>query len=253
MSTTVIASRHGVSLFLLPAAGPSLDQRAVSAVLERHGLDLIEGSDLERAHEFVAAEGLEHAAAAALAEDLRDIGLSARVVNRTQLTGSSRVGNAMAAQMMIGMAGLMTMGLATQVEHNNIGPEWFFLIPMLGGALLLLLAIINGIALNMRGGYGLRVAGAIEAPTPLRALTDQLAALETQLPSHMTGPLLAQANKLMAHARADPNGEAAAELALLMEELRSDVDVQAAEEARELREEVGRARRALAETQKRRT
>ncbi|MFT5684169.1 MAG: hypothetical protein ACI8RZ_005110, partial [Myxococcota bacterium] len=87
MPTTVIASRHGSTLALLPAASPPLDREKVRQVLSKHGLTLIDGSDLSLANEFIAAEDLDPAASARLADDLRALGLTVRVVNRTGLTG----------------------------------------------------------------------------------------------------------------------------------------------------------------------
>jgi hypothetical protein len=241
MSTTVIASRHGFTLQLLPAAGPALDLEGLRRVLARHGLGLIEGSDLARANEFIAAQDLEPAHASRLAEDLRELGLTVRVVNRTGLTGSNRVGIAAAGQFVLGMGALL-VGLAgwTGLVEGN---------PWLGGALLGagVVAAFNALTLQLAGGSALRVAGAPGETVPL--LTDQLSDLSEHLPSHLVAPLLERARRLEEHARRDPEGQAALELQGLVEELQGLQDEEAAAEARELRQELARAKRAMRETQ----
>lgn len=244
MSTTVIASRHGTRLFLLPAASRALDVEAVRVVLERHGQTLLEGSELASTNEIIAAQGLDPEAASRLAEDLRGIGLTVRVVNRTGLTGSQRVGNALAVQMMFGMTGLLALlGGYTGLHEGSA---------ILGAALLALgvaaigLALLNAIILQRHGGARLRLAGTQRAAGPL-GLTDQLADLTAHLPDHLLAPILARARKLEAHARRDPDGEAARELEALLGELRDSADLDAADEARSLAEEVRRAQRAVRE------
>ena len=151
--------------------------------------------------------------------------------------------------MMVGMVGVLSIALATQIAQP--GPDgWEVAVPLLTGMALILLAFINVITLNLRSGLALRVAGVIAPTSPHRQLVDQLSFLQSQLPGEMAAPLVARAERLVEHARTDPHGKAAAELATLVEELRSDVDDRAAEEAKELREEVARARRAIQETRR---
>jgi hypothetical protein len=244
MTTTVVASRHGLSLTLLPAAGPTLDREALRRVFARHGLSLIDGADLASANEFIAAEGLEPAAAVRLVDDLRAIGLTARVVNRTGLTGSRRVGNAIVAQFAIGMAGFIALsaGSVGIVEGNPT----IAVIMLVLGALLMLAAAFNAFTLQRRGGYSLHVAGTAAGPL---LLTEQLSQLADQLPSHLADPMIARAEKLQAHAQKDPDGPAAQELQSLLDEFRTIEAQAAADEARALREELARARQALRETQ----
>lgn len=243
MSTTVVASRHGSSLALMPVAGPPLDQLALRDVLARHGLELVGGSDLLTAHEFIAAEGLDPADAAALADDLRAAGFSARVVNRVELTTSRRVANAMAFQMVGGMVGLLAT--VTGLERLAPGTGGYVLAGL--GALVMAVAALNGLSLARHGGSGLRVAGVARGSSPTRQLTDQLSHLEQVLPSHLSAPLLARARTLKRQALAQPEGRAARELQELLDELRGEADEQAAAELRELRAELARARSARRE------
>jgi len=248
MSTTVIASRHGPGLFLLPAASAALDTEALRGVLARHGQTLVGGSDLASANEIIAAEGLDPLAASRLAEDLRALGLTVRVVNRTALTGSSRVGNALAMQMFIAMASVTALAAGgTGLTEGN---------PIIGGVVLALgivaalLAALNALTLQRHGGYRLRVAGTTATAAPAQ-LTEQLSGLAEHLPDHLLAPIMDRARQLEVHARRDPDGEAAQELQALLDELRGSTDKAAADEARALREEVRRAKQAMAELQKR--
>ena len=251
MSTTVVASRHRASLAVFPVAGPPLDVDALRQVLGRHGLELLGDSDLLTAHEFITAEGLDPTEAVALAEDLRGIGLHARVVNRTSLTTSRRVANAMGAQMVLSFAGFLATITASTGVQDAIGRgDPVGAIPVVVGVLAVLtlgLAGINGLTLARQGGSALRVAGVARGSSPTRQLTDQLSHLEQVLPGHLAAPMLARARQLERQALAHPDGEAARELATLIDELRSDADEQAAKELRELREELARARRAAKE------
>jgi len=252
MSTSVILSRHRASLVLLPAAGPRLDRAAVSEVLERHGLRLLPGSDLDQAHEVIAAEGLSRRDAAALAGDLRELGAHVRVVNKTGLTQSRRIANAVVAQVMIGFVGISSLALAglPLIDAAKDGASLAMPAAWIGvgvGALILAWVALNALVLQ-RGGGGLSVVGASSSSPDQLLLTDQLADLTRDLPEHVSEPLLERARRLEVHARQDPEGQAAIELQDLIDELRQARDGQAADEARELREDVLRARRALAET-----
>lgn len=247
MSTTVIASRHGLGLGLFPAASPRLDVEALRAVLARHGLDLIDGSDLATANALIAAQGLAPVAAGRLAEDLRGLELTVRVVNRTGLTGSRRLGEALAGQAVIGMAGVLAMvaGRTGLAEGDpRIGAAMLAV-----GALLAGLAALNGLVLQRGGAARLRLAGTLAPPADAALLTDQLSSLAADLPDHLAAPLLARAQRLEAHARKDPEGQAAAALRDLSDELRAAEDRTATDEAETLRQELAQAQRALRETQ----
>ncbi len=243
MSTTVIASRHDARLVLLPAASPPLDREAVGRVLARHGLTIIDGSDLAGVNEFIAAEGLEPAAAVRLADDLKAIGLTVRVVNRTGLTTSQRIGGVLAGLMILGA--MSSIGIGTGIigltEGDPIIGAMFLTVSALG----MLLAAFNGVTLQRGSGSRLRVAGQT-ADRPAQ-LTEQLAGLAEHLPGHLVAPMLERARRLEAHARRDPDGQAAAELESLVAELRGHDDQAAADEAKQLREDVARARRAMQE------
>ncbi|MCP4808535.1 MAG: hypothetical protein GY913_18965 [Proteobacteria bacterium] len=244
MSTTVIASRHGARLHVLPAGTAPLDVDAVRRVLARHGLGLVEGAELPTANEFIAAQDLDPAAAGRLAEDLRAIGLTVRVVNRTGLTTSNRMALATSAHAAIGLAGVMALSAgAIGLAEGNV---------LVAAAMLALgvvasgLSLTNIVSLLRSGGNRLLVAGTTsEAPL----LTEKLADLSEGLPEHLAEPLLERARRLEAHARQDPEGEAARELQQLVDELGQSKDQAAADEARELRAELARARRAMKETQ----
>jgi hypothetical protein len=246
MSTTVILSRHGFALNLLPAMSPALKPGEVARVLARHGLALIDGSDLALANEVIAAEGLPPAEAVRLADDLRALGLTVRVVNRTGLTMSRRVGNALAGQFVLAMGGLLTImaGQATLAEGGMVAAA----VMMAVGAAMILSGALTALTLQRRGGASLRVAG--QVADPAAQLTEQLAGLTEHLPEHLVAPMLDRARKLEVHARRDPQGEAAQELAALVAELSGHEAQAAADEARKLREEVTRARRAMQETQR---
>jgi hypothetical protein len=242
MGTTVIGSRHGVSLWLLPAAGPRLKRDALAQVLERYGLTLAGGADLGTANEFIAAENLDPTTAARLADDLRAIGLSARVVNRTGLTASSRVGNALATQMFVAMTGLL--GAAASATSGLAYDELGFVL----GVSVIAFAALNAIVLQWHGSGRLRVVGAPLREQPPAQLTDQLSNLADHLPNHVVAPLLEKARVLQAHAHRDPDGQAASELEALLADLRKVDDDAAVQEVRALREELARARRALRES-----
>lgn len=249
MSTTVIASRFRSTFALARGAGPELDVDAVQAVLARHGLRLIEGSDLATANEIVASEGLDPVAATALAEDLRALGLHARVVNQTGLVRSRRVGSALAGQALVGMAGFgaLMMGLIPVVDAikdaGSLGSPLLAL-PVVFGVAVVGWAAVSSLFLRRNGGNALRIAGVDRVGTAgERALTDQLSDLVDDLPSHVADDLIAKARALEAHAKREPDGKAAQELQALVQDLRQEADGEAAEEAAKLRAEVARARR----------
>ena len=238
MSTTVIASAHGASLFLFPLAGGAVDKDALEAVLRRHGLAPL--ADPGRSPEFVAARGLSLADAHALAEDLRGIGLQVRVVPRDDIRLSSRVGQALSAWFISGVFTLPGLVMLASGEIGAVG-----LVPVAVAAL----AALNAAVVGARGGNRLPVIAdrsSIEEAPVLTAIED----LRGSLPDTLADDLLERARVLVRRARTNPDGQAAAELRTLsaeLEGLRDEADVA---EVRDLRGQLARARAALTETER---
>lgn len=242
MSTTVIASPHGLSLFLLPMSGPQPDPDRLSRVLERRGLALLPGA-LEGS-EFIAAQGLAAGDAARLAEELRALGLTVRVVNQADISRSARIGNALAVNAVASVAALTILSVAVAAGGTA-------LLVALPALLLGILALLNLITLAQRGGLQLPVAAA-EPPAQAvgrSELSELLDELRESLPEHVVGPIVARAQDLELRARRDPQGEAAAALHGLIEELQGHEDARIADEVRSLRDDLQRARRAMLEAQ----
>ncbi len=251
MSTTVIASRHrDLSAALLPSASPRLDVESVRAVLSRHGLALIDGSDLATANTLVVAEGLSPREAQALADDLRAVGLHARVVNRTGLTTSQRMGSIAAGQFMLWAAGFMAFLIAAApmlkaFKRTGVlfdGNPWW----LLPGALMMVWAAFNAWTLAQHGGASLRIAGTRSSSDPA-GLVEQLHRLADGLPDHLTEPLVAKARRLESHVRSAPDGQAAQELEAVLDALLGLAEEAAVKEAQGLRRDVAAAARAVAE------
>ena len=240
MSTTVIASTLHSRLALFPLGAPALDVDALRGVLRRHGIAWVGDPAIRNANEFIAAQDLPADRAAALAQDLHEAGFATRVVNRTGLTGSRRVGNAIATQMAIAMLGVAATSLA--VDHAGVSP-W-----VLVAVLPVLLAIVNLIAINRRGGARLPLAGGTHA-APELDVAAEVARTVAGLPDNLAGPLVARASRLQEQLRTHPEGPAAQELAALLQELRAHDAERLTLEARRLREDVRQASRALSETE----
>lgn len=238
MSTTVIASRIGrrlaVASWTTPAA---IDADALRRVLERHGLDLLPGAlDV---NEVIVAEGLPAARAADLAQDLRAIGLTARVVNQPSLTQSRRVATALEIAV---MAIIFTLPLVPFAVLSDL----LLLATLL--ALPGLFFVLNAATLVWRGGANLSTVG---APRSVEADVDRWAeALRGELPEPLLASLLERVRELELEARCDPDGPAAAELAELRADDAQRRRAEAADKARALREELHRARQAAAEVRK---
>lgn len=239
MSTTVIASRHGAALHLAPALSADLDVEAVRRVLADHGLRVADEAALTDANEFIAGQDLDPSDAGRLAADLRALGLTVRVVNRTGLTQSRRVSGATAVQSALAMVGVLaiTAGVTGLTEGSAVVGAL-----MLAAGLAASGVSVSGLLSLLRGGGSRLAIGAAAVQTP--RLSDRLAQLTEDLPAHLAEPILQRARRLEVLAKVDPTGPAALELQRLTADL--DVD-QTAAEGRELRDEVARARRALQE------
>lgn len=251
MSSSVIASRHRQFLAaVLPWTSRALDVEAVRAVLARHGLALVDSDSLATANELLVGEDLDPVDAEALAADLREAGLHARVVHRSGLTGSRRMANAFAATLLTGVAGfggtmLALIPVIDAAKDAAAIPAASY-VGLAAGLAVLGAAVLNGLATQRGGGTRLQLAGRVRSADE-RRVTDELAELVAGLPDHVARPLLDRARRLEVHARQDPDGEAAAALRTLVDDLRRGADAEAAEEVEALRDEVDAARRALAE------
>ncbi|TNE88804.1 MAG: hypothetical protein EP330_13515 [Deltaproteobacteria bacterium] len=234
MSTTVIASAHTWTLTLAPWATGAVDERALEGVLAKYGLELMPGAT--RANEFIAAQDLPQKQAAKLAEELRELGLVVRVVNRTGLTRSQRVGTAIAG---LGMAAFLLPVFAFALEQEMTSGLNLALLP------LALLAFVNFVVLQRRDAGRLAVAGAQVEPHAdgeLALLLAEIRELGDELPEHIVAPLRDRAERV-----AREGGASSAAISALASEVRADRDQRAAAEVDALREELHRARRAAAE------
>jgi len=251
MSTTVIASPFGSSLYWWPSRH-ELDDGALAAVLRLHGLDLLPGSS-DGAMEFIAAQDLEHGAANRLAQDLRGLGLTVRVVNKTGITTSRRLGNAAAAHFValtVALLGL-TMVSTMLVGLPLAGAAWMAMLAVFPGILFVALGLVataNGLRIGMNG-MALPVAGVSQdaVGTTESEVIARLEALKEDLPETIVDPMLRTARELHRIALANPDGEAAAELQALTEDLARSEDEQVAARAKGLRDDVRRARLAMRE------
>ncbi|MCB9676275.1 MAG: hypothetical protein H6737_14225 [Alphaproteobacteria bacterium] len=236
---TVVASASGPLLFVFPVVRRAVDRAALARVLARYDRQLLPGAI--EGNEWIAGEGMSPADAARMAEDLRGLGLTVRVVNRDALTTSRRVGNAVSA-LAIGMMLTLPMGvlLTTTSDTPSSG------LPLLAAGLLL---VVNFLVLSARGGMRLGVAGASAQPAMagVDALVLELERLRSELPEHLVAPLVARADALVEEARRRPDGRAARELVALVAELDAARDEAVAADADALRRELARARRAVGE------
>jgi hypothetical protein len=258
MSTTVIASTHGSSLYLWPARR-EVDLDALREVLKRNGQELLDNAVSGGNLEFIAAEGLDHAHANRLASDLRSLGLTVRVVNKTGITTSSRLSNAIAFQFMacvVAVLGVLTVAPALGMVLMGAATGLFAIaavVPAFLSIVVGLLTLTNGIRIGANGTR-LPVAG-----VPARALAEaepgvvsQIAAMKDDLPAAIIEPLLETARELHAKAAANPGSDAAAELRALTEELARSEDEATVEKAKTLRNDVRRAQLAAREASGRR-
>lgn len=244
MSTTVVASRFGKQLAFASWAAPvALDEDALREVLSRHGLELLPGA--LGGNEMIAADGLSPVRAARLAEDLRGLGLTVRVVNKTGLTQSARVANALTV-CILGV--LFTLPLVPFVALTALAGE----VPMLAAVVLAvpgLFFALNALLIAWRGGATLPIAGAVRDPDEQDVVARVVESLRGEVPDHVLASILERAQALEAEARLDPQGPVAAELAALAEDDAQRRRAEAADAARALREELRRARLAAAEVQ----
>lgn len=241
---TVIASIHGMSLYLLPVLDRPVDRARLGDVLGRHGHTLLPGAG--RTPEFIAAQALSPSEAAALAHDLREIGLTARVVPRGGLTISRRASQAWAFQLTV-LMGLLAAGAA--LLPGLVGLSVGALVA--GGVVLALVALwgVNALSMVSRGGTRLELASA--APDPeARQLVDLvagLAALSEALPEHIAEPMMTQARALARRAQLNPEGHAAAALRDLATDLRREQDAADLQATHDLRRRMEQARLAARE------
>ena len=238
MPSTVIASRHGLSLFVLPLTGKPVDEARLAQILDGYGLRLVPG--VAHHSEFVAAEDLDGDEASALAADLEAMGLTVRVVDRTEIHRSARIGNALSANV-IAAAGLAITALAALAGDVSGA----LLAPAVVGSLW---ATGNLLTLVGRGGLALRRA-TVEGTSSDGDVIAAIAAMRGQLPDAILDPLEARARSLQRRARSNPDGAAARALAELAGELRDLDEAEQISEVRDLKEALTRARRAMLETQ----
>lgn len=237
MSTTVIASRFGHELaFASWAARRTIDEEAVREVLGRYGLELLPGL-LDR-NEVVVAEGLSPTRAVALAQELRAIGLTVDVVNEAGIKESHRVET---AYVLNTFAICFTVGVASTSLCMG---QPFVAGPM---SLAMLLALVNLLVLQWRGGKRLFHVGAVPEPSVNRDLARWEERLRAELPEHVLIPFLERARELESEALRDPEGPAATALAELLTDDEQHRRADMVGTARALREELNRARRAAAE------
>ena len=239
MSTTVIASSAGLSLYLAPWASGKVDMAAVNRVLLSHGLQT--RGQAQPNMEFIAAEGLEPEAARALAEDLKALGLHVRVRQKTGLERSARIGQASAinfSALLMMLAFLIPVGAAT----GELSPALVaLLIPTL-------LVLINQMTLWTRGGNTLELA--TKAAKRSGQVSAALLEMRDELPDGLFTRLLTQAQDLEAKVAKNPNGQAAQELEELAASLRERNDAETVDQVSELKQELEAARRAIAEAKR---
>ncbi len=240
MSTTVIASAAGLSLYLAPWAAGKVDMDAVDQVLLRHGLQT-RGSE-QPGVEFIAAEGLSDAQARELASDLQAIGLTVRVKRRVGLERSARVGQALGANLALILM-LVGMGIPVAIETG-------FHPGLLAMVLPALYMMFNVASLARRGGNTLALASkpAQDQGQVSRALLE----MRDELPDALFARLLTRAQELEAKVATNPGGQAAQELEELARSLQDQQDEQVAEEVSELKQDLDKARRAIREAKRQR-
>lgn len=240
MSTTVIASGAGLSLYLAPWASGEVDIDAVNRVLLRHGLQT-RGSE-QPGVEFIAAEGLSDAQARELASDLQAIGLTVRVKRRVGLERSARVGQALYFNLALIMM-LVGMGIPVAIETG-------FHPGLLAMALPALYMMFNVAALARRGGNTLALAS--KPAQDQGQVSQALLEMRDELPDALFARLLTRAQALEAKVATHPNGQAAQELEELARSLKDQQDEQVAEEVSELKDDLDQARRAIREAKRQR-
>ena len=229
MSTVVASSLPTWALWLTPWRATLPDSHALDRVLAKYGLEPLPGG--HRGLEFIAGQGLTPDEAASLAEDLRNLGLHARVSQKDVLTSSSRIANAFVAQF-FGFIATVPLALT--------------LLPAVGVA-----APVAGVTIALSGGNRLELAA--EPPSDDQGMGATVAAVRriaALLPEHVGAPMLERTRRLAARANAQPDGEAAAELRAMAEDLTAEQDHRDAEEARALKRELAEARRAMRELQR---
>lgn len=247
MSTVIASPLSTFALWLTPWRTTPPDPLALDRVLAKYGLELLPGT--HRGLEFIAGDGLEPADAAALAEELRGLGLHARVAPRDDIHSSSRITNAFVAQF-FGFVGTIPIALVIVPAMIGFRPNlWaiWALVVSLG-----LASLTAAISVALRGGNRLEVAAVRpRSSDALASAVAEVRRLAAWLPEHVGTPLLERTRQLAARAHARPNGQAAAELRELAEELTAKHDLHDAAEARALRSELARAQNAVREIEPR--
>ena len=250
MPSTVIASAYGPATWLLPLARPPIDEGRLDLVLAKHGLTLLPGS--ASSVEFVAGTDLSAQSAAALAEDLRALGLVVRVVPRGELRWSTRIGVVFLGYFMAAMGGMLVLQAGIAMMAKGMGGTGALVLAV--GAFLMAMSVINAVVVQARGGQALPLAGAApEEGGGIAGVVASVRRLAGSLPDHVGRPLVDQVRVLESRARANPEGEAARELRELAAELGEVCDEADAEAVRDLRADLMRTRQAMREAQGRST
>ncbi|MFT5584055.1 MAG: hypothetical protein ACI9VR_001640 [Cognaticolwellia sp.] len=240
MSTTVIASAAGLSLYLAPWAAGKVDMVALNAVLLRHGLQP-RGTEQPNL-EFIAAEGLEPEPARMLAEDLRAIGMHVRVRKKLDLERSARVGQAIGMQF---TALPVLMGvLLSVVSSGAMGIDW----SLLAFVPPLLLIVANLVAIRVKGSNKLESAS--KPANTTGQVSQALLSVRDELPDGLFSRLLTQAQDLEAKVANNPDSQAAEELKELAASLRRDEEADVVDQVSELKKELDQARQAIREARK---
>lgn len=236
---TVIASAHGASLYLAPYLRPTIDLKALDRVLARYDLYRVDSAPMPI--EFVISRDLDAHTSAALARDLREIGLVVRVVPRPDITMSARIGNAMLAPMMLGSLAALGMTWSLALLPGPLGPVL--------GALGVSAVGVHALASFAALAQATRLPLVATTPPPNSVVRD-VSALVAGLPDHVARPLLERARDLEARARANPDGVAARELDAMRKDLAEEREQQIEREARDLRRDLAQARAAMREAER---
>ncbi|MEN0064443.1 MAG: hypothetical protein AAGA48_20010 [Myxococcota bacterium] len=233
---TVIASAHGTSLYLAPYLKPRVDTKGLDRVLARYGLYRAESGPLPV--EFVVSRDLDGHTSAALARDLREVGLVVRVVPRSDITMSARIGQATVVPMMLGPFAVLAMTWALAL----LPPPFGSIMAALSIGLVGLHAMASFVTLSQ----SMRLPLFTTMP-PANSVVRDVSDLVAGLPEHVARPLLERARDLEARARVNPDGAAARELESMRADLAEERERQDERDARDLRRDLAQARAAMRE------
>ncbi|MEO0603977.1 MAG: hypothetical protein AAF211_21245 [Myxococcota bacterium] len=233
---TVIASGHGPTLYLAPYVRPRIDRPALDKVLARYELHRLEDGPLPI--EFVVSRELDAHDSAALARDLRAIGLVVRVVPRGDITISARISQALLGPAMIGS--MLGLGLLWSLAliPGVFGPVVGITLVCLVGlhALVSFTTLVSSTRMPL-----------VAARLPENSVVRDVSDLVTGLPETVARPLLERARDLEARARRNPDGAAARELEAMRSDLADEREQLDETEARSLRRDLAQARAAMRE------